>query len=287
VAPTTTQATNNAPASTAAPAATTTTVAATSTAGRNDVTRITGANPAELGKAVAAAIDVRTDQEKSRNVPAFNAAVAVNPNSREAATAVAFAAALRYPVLYVERDGVPAATADAFNSAAIQNTFVVGGPESVSDAAMARLPGAKRLGGADLAATNAAVVNEVRSRGLPVNVVYVADEARPVDAAVAGAAAARAGGLLLLTPGADSGTAESRLNQLGLSSQVDRIVVAESTTSTSVPWALIVISGLLAAIGIVLLQRAATTRRRRGSATPAAKPVTAPAGTDAQPDRQP
>jgi putative cell wall-binding protein len=286
-APTTTQTTNNAPASTAAPAATTTTLAATSTVGRNDVIRLTGANPAEVAKSVAAAIDVRTDQERSRNVPAFNAAVAVNPNSREAAAGIAFAAALRYPVLYVERDGVPAATADAFNAAAIQNTFVVGGPESVSDAAMTRLPSAKRLGGAGLSATNAAVVNELTSRGLPVNVAFVVDDARPVDAAVAAAAVARTGGFLLLTPGADSGAAESRINQLGLGDQVDRIVVAESTTSSNVPWAVIVVSALLAVAGIVLLQRAATKKRARGPEAPAAAPAAAPATGDAQPERQP
>lgn len=270
---TTTAVGGNAPASTA-PAVTTTTIATTSTAGRNEVTRLTGATPADVAKAVAGALDVRTPEERSRNVAAFAGAVVVNPANREAATAVAFAAANRYPVLFVDRDGVPAATADVFNGAAVPKTYAVGGPSSISDAVLGRLPDVTRLGGADLAATNAAVINEVKGRGLPVNVVWVADEARPVDAAVAGAAVARSGGLLLLTPGAKADAAERRLRDLGLASQVDQIVVAESTSSGGVAWVVFAVSAVLAALGIVLLQRAATlSRRGRPPATAPARPI--------------
>ncbi|MGH9223585.1 MAG: hypothetical protein ACRD2W_07305 [Acidimicrobiales bacterium] len=71
------------------------------------------------------------------------------------------------------------------------------------------------------------------------NIVYVADDAKPVDAAVAGAAVARVSGLLMLTPGADAGVAEERLSSLGLTAAVDKIVVARSSTSDSVPWAVL------------------------------------------------
>src|SRR5947209_2517722 len=210
-------------------AATTTTVP-TSTANRTSVTRLTGATPADIGKAVAGAMDVRTDQEKSRSVPAFNGAVVVNAASKESAAGLAFAASQRLPVLFVDRDGVPAATADTFNAMSIQTTYVIGGPQSISDAVMAKLPSAKRLGGPDLAATNVAVNNEVKARGLPANVAYVADQDRPVDAAVTAAAVARIGGIEILTPGADTAAADKQIDQLGLTGSVDKEFVVKSTT---------------------------------------------------------
>ncbi len=254
---------------TAPPMATTaTTLAPTPTANRADVIRLTGATPADLGRAVAGALDVRTPEERGRSAPAFGAAVAVNPESRESAAGIAFAASQRYPILFVDRDGVPAPTSDAMTAMAIQNTWVVGGPASVADSAMSRLPGAKRLGGADTAATSAAVINELRGRALPVNLAYVVDEDRPVDAAVAAAAVARLGGFLLPTPGADTGVAEEQINALGISDQVDQLVVAESTTPGNVPWALIAVSAVLAAAGIVLLDRAARKSRSTKAQAP-------------------
>ena len=114
------------------------------------------------------------------------------------------------------------------------------------------------------AATSMAVAKEAAARNVPVNVVYVADQARPVDAALAATVAARNGGLLLLTPGAKTPAVEKQLDGLGLTSMVDRIVVVRSSTSTSVPWAVIIGSILLAAAGIALLARAA--RKATGAA---------------------
>jgi hypothetical protein len=262
-------------------ASTATTLAPTPTANRADVIRLTGATSADLGRAIAGAMDVRTDEEKGRSVPAFGGALAVNPASDESAAAIALAAALRYPVLFVERDGVPTATADAINSMAIQKTWVVGSPDAVADTVLTRLPGATRLGGGDMAATSAAVLDEVRALGLPVNVVYVADESRPVDAAVGAAAVARLGGFLLLTPGGDAAAAEEQINELGLSAEVDRIVVGESASSGDVPWALIALSGLLAAAGIFLLDRAARKNRGRGAG---AEPSSVPSAPASQPE---
>jgi putative cell wall-binding protein len=284
---TTVPASTTAPPTTAAGAAATTTTVATSTANRSAVTRLTGATPADVGKAVAGALDVRTDEEKSRSVPAFSGAVVVNQGSRESAAGLAFAASQRLPVLFVDRDGVPAATADTFNSMAIQNTWVIGGTESISDAAMAKLPNAKRLGGADAAATTVAVNNEVKARGLPLNVAFVVDEGRPVDAAVAAAAVARTGGLVLLTPGGDASAAEKRIGELGLSVDVDRIVVARSTSSSSPPWALIVLSVLLAAVGIVLLDRAARKKRANDTETASMRAGAAPAAAERSTEPKP
>jgi hypothetical protein len=265
--------TTPAPPTTAAGAPATTTTLATSTADKTKVVRLTGATPADIGRAVAGAMDVRTAEEKSRSVPAFGGAVAVNPASKESAAGLAFAAGLRMPVLFVDRDGVPAPTADAFTGMNIQNTFVIGGPEAIADSALTRLPGAKRLGGADMAATTAAVVNELKARGLPVNLAYVADESRPVDAAVAAAAVSRAGGFLLLTPGADTSAAEKQIGAMGLGGQVDQLVMVESTSPGSVPWALIAVFAVFAIAGIVLLDRAARKNRERGAAPAHVEPA--------------
>jgi len=256
----------------------TTTTVPTSTADKAKVIRLAGATPAEIGRAVAGAMDVRSPDEKSRAVPAFGGAVAVNPTSEESAAGLSFAASLRMPVLFVDRDGVPAPTAEAFTAMNIQNTWVVGGPDAIADGALTRLPGVKRLGGAGMAATTAAVVQELTSRGLPVNVAYVADESRPVDAAVAAAAVSRSGGLLLLTPGGSTEAAEEQLNALGLADQVDQLVVAQSTSPSNVPWALIAVFAVLAVAGIVLLDRAARKNRERAAA---------PAPREPAPGRQP
>jgi hypothetical protein len=199
--------------------------------------------------------------------------VAVNPDSGASATALAFAAAQRLPVLFVDREGVPAPTAEAFTGMNIQNTWVIGGPEAIADSALSRLPGAKRLGGADTAATTAAVVNELKARGLPVNIAYVADQERPVDAAVAAAAVARSGGFLLLTPGGDTGAAEEQIAALGLGDQVDQLVMVESTSPSNIPWALIAVFTVLAAAGIFLLDRAARKNRSRGAAPAHVEPA--------------
>lgn len=263
-----------APPTTAAGAPATTTTVPTSTATKADVIRLTGATPADMGRAVAGAMDVRSPDEKSRSVPAFNGAVAVNAESNESAAGLAFAASQRLPVLFVDRDGVPPATSEAITTMGIQNTWVIGGPEAIADSAMTRLPGAKRLGGADMAATTGAVVKELQARGLPVSVAYVADEGRPVDAAVAAAAIARTGGFLLLTPGGDAGAAEEQIAAMGLEGQVDQLVVAESTSPSNIPWALIAVFAVLAIAGIVLLDRAA--RKKRSLPPPPAVKAPAP-----------
>jgi hypothetical protein len=165
-------------------------------------------------------------------------------------------------VLFVNRDGVPAPTAEAITSLAIQNVWVVGGTDAVGESVLGRLPGAKRL------ATPAAVADEIKARGLPVNVVFVADESRPVDAAVAGAAVARLGGLLVLTPGGDPAAAEERIQQMGLSDQVDQIVVSKSESGSNIPWVLIVLSAALAAAGLLLLLSAARKRQQTADASP-------------------
>ena len=199
------------------------------------VTRLAGTSPADTARAVAVAMDRRTEAARAADVPAFDAVVVVNPATREAAAAAGLAAARRLPILFVDANGVPAATTDALRALDVTSTLVVGGSSAVSDGVLGALPGARRLGGGDPYAVSRAVVAESVARGLPPNIVYVADGEQPFDAALLGSAAGRTSGLLLLVPGADAAAAEQALDGLGLRNGVDRLIVARSVGLTGGP----------------------------------------------------
>jgi len=207
------------------------------------VTRLAGADAASTAQLVARAMDTRLPAEKASGVAPFAGAVIVNPASPDAATGAALAAALRMPVLFADRDSVPGATAQALTELAIPATLVIGGSGAVGDAVVARLPAPKRLAGPSVAGTSAAVAAEAVARGLPANIVYVGDTDRPTDAAVLGAAVARLGGLMLLSPGADAFEAERAIDRLGLGPVVDRIVVARSAPPAGVGYRLVASDG--------------------------------------------
>ena len=107
--------------------ATTTTLPTKNQFAASNVIRLEGATAAEIGRAVAGALDARSDADSSRGAPAVAAAVVVNPDSEEGASALGLAASLRFPVLFVTKDDVPAATADAISDLKIDKTYVVGG----------------------------------------------------------------------------------------------------------------------------------------------------------------
>jgi hypothetical protein len=86
--------------------------------------------------------------------------------------------------------------------------------------------------------------------------------------------------MVVLTPGASTAAAEKRIEQLGLTGDVDHLVVVRSATSGSPPWALIVISVLLAGAGILLLDRAARKKRANDSATSTAQSRPGSAATE-------
>jgi len=201
----------------------------------DEIVRYAG-TPAEVAKAIAVGIDRRTPEEKGAGVPAFDAVVIVNPASQEAFTAAGLAASLRLPILFTDgRDGVPTATREALSALNIATSLVVGNSGVISDAVLASLPGAKRLGGGDLVAVSRSVLNESIDRRLPVNIVHVADSDQPVDAALAAAAVARTGGLEVVTPGADTTVANQLIDGVGLHPRVDRLVVARSLPALSGP----------------------------------------------------
>jgi len=195
------------------------------------ISRIAGTTPADTAAKVAMSLDQRVPTDGT-SVPlppvgaaAFDAAVVINPSSPDAAAATALAAMFRYPVLLVSRDAIPPETAAALRELAIPATYVIGGRQAISDTIAAQLPGPTRLGGADAAATSQQTAREAARLGAPTNIVYVSSTTRPFDAAMLGAAVARAGGLMLLTKGANPAAATEQLRALGLAPGVDRLLV--------------------------------------------------------------
>jgi putative cell wall-binding protein len=188
------------------------------------VVRLAGASDAETATLIAAQFDRRTPAEKAALNPAFDAAVIANPAGPDAVAAAALAAARRLPILYVDGNAIPSSTAAQLASLNIDKTLVIGGTGQVSNAVMAQLPAATRLGGADQYATSRAVAGESLARGLPSNIVYVADGARRMDAALLGAVVGRTTGIMVLSPAGVSDTAAGSASAAGLSG-IDRFVV--------------------------------------------------------------
>jgi putative cell wall-binding protein len=214
------------------------------------ISRLVGANPPDTARVIAINMDARTESERVGNPsatppapprPAFDPVIIANPNGPEAAAAIGLAASLRLAILFVEKDSIPAPTREALSALAIRNSLVIGGPESVSQAVVDQLkadgrfaeapqPGgqSKRLGpptGSDAYVTSKAVAAEANARAVPVNNVYVADATRSMEAALAGATVSRVGGVMLLTPNADPGLAQVGLNDVGIRTAADRVVV--------------------------------------------------------------
>jgi hypothetical protein len=194
------------------------------------ILRLGGPTPADTAAAVARSVPNRS-----------NEAVIVNPNTPEATTVAAFASFFRLPVLFVDRDSIPLATSEALRSLAITKTLVIGGEGAVSAAVQAQLAtdgrSPTRRGGPDAQTTSEAVATEGARRraqpNMPANIVYLASQERPMDAALLGASVARVGGTMLVVPNADTAAAQSSLQRLGFSQSVDRLIVVRGTGPAS------------------------------------------------------
>ncbi len=238
-------------------------------AGANDVQRITGSDSTETAGRIAGLLDTRTADERASRTPAFDAAVIVNSQTGDAATGTSLAAALRMPVLFTQRDTLPPATTAALEELSIKTTLVIGGPESVGNAVLKALPGAKRLGGDDPTATSAAVAAEARARNLAVNVVYISDGERPSDQAAIGAAVASLGGIMLAEPDASPGAAFRTVDELGLTPVVDRLVSIRSNTEGAGTGIRIALATLILLIGVATIIVALVHRADREPDSPA------------------
>ena len=190
----------------------------------DQVVRLEGTDDADTARLVAAAADRRTQAEKDEGEEAFDAAIVVNPDSRDAVTAAVLAANRRLPVLFAGRDSVPAATQQALKDLAIDQTLVIGRRAVISDAVLAGLPEPRRLGRSDAFATSRAVVTEQRVRGVPDNIMYVTNGRNRMHTALLGAAVARIGGLQLVARGGSVGAQQTVRRSKRLRASVTRLV---------------------------------------------------------------
>lgn len=228
-----------------------------------NIVRITGATPADMAKAAAVAMDMRTEEIREEgDVGAFDTAVIVNPDSAEAATAAALAAGARAPILFAGFANLPDPTADALRELGIRETLVIGSQRSVSDDVLGRLPNPKRLDGDGVEDVSVAVARETTARGLPSNILYVVDSGQPFDQAIVGAAVGRLGGLMVAVPGASAGRALDRVRDSVPSAAIDEVVVAAISGSSGISPVVVVLSALLAMAGLVLLLMALARNRR-------------------------
>lgn len=193
---------------------------------QDQVIRLAGASAADTAAAIANAMDRRTAVQKSSGIPAFDAAVIVNPASPDAASIATLAANRRFPVLLTGANALPAATAQALKDLGITRTIVIGTNQFVNASVLTALPKPQRLGGSNAVATSRTVVAQSRRWGLPTNIVFSTNLTRRMDTAVMGAAVARIGGLLLLSPGG-APEAQKVLDQLKLRTMVDRLYFAD------------------------------------------------------------
>ena len=198
------------------------------------ITRLSGADDASTAALIAAQFDRRTAVEKQAGTPAFDAAVIANPAGPDAAAATGLAAARRLPILYVGADEIPQATSAALASLSIAKTLVIGGLGQVSDAVKGRLPAPTRLGGSDQYETSRAVAAESIARGLPGNLVYVADGTQPMDAAMLASVVGRTTGIMLLGAAPLSASGLSQAAASGLTG-VDQVVRIDTSPAAASP----------------------------------------------------
>ncbi len=231
----------------------------------SQVVSVSAPDAASLAADIATRGDTRTAAQRSANKAAFPAAVITNPASAEAPAASAFAAALGLPVLFVGGTSVPDATQSALRSLDIPTTLVVGDPTQVDAKVFSGLPSPHRFKGTDPTGVSAAIDTASQASGIPTNIVYIADSSSPATAAVAGAAVARLGGLLMVGP--DTGAVEAALASTGLDTGVDRFVLIPGGNPAGGGLGVgdlvgIAIGGVLVLAGLGLLALLALRRRR-------------------------
>lgn len=119
----------------------------------------------------------------------------------DALSVAPLAAAEGLPILLSATSGMVGDTAEALAALEPERVLVVGGEAAISREVAARVPGARRLAGAERYATSLEVAEEFLRRGADLGVVYVATGLDFPDALAAGPVAARTGGPVLLVDG--------------------------------------------------------------------------------------
>jgi putative cell wall-binding protein len=192
------------------------------------VTRISGSDRFEMAIAIA-------DRKFPTTAPVVF--VASGTNFPDALSAAPAAAELGGPVLLTRQEYLPEPVGAKIATLKPSSIVVVGGPNSISEAVVARLkalvPGAtvQRLSGADRYAVSRAVVDYAFDSAAQ---TYVTTGATFADALSAGSAAASAGVPLLLVNGAtESVDAATRSLLSSLSTSSIRIVGGVNSVSVS------------------------------------------------------
>ena len=207
---------------------------------------LAGESAAATAARLPAMLDLRKDVEKTALLPAFDAAIIANPATPDAAAAVGLAAARRLPILYVTQNAVPDETLAALDAMDIRKLIIVGDTDDVSAAVETQLDALAdvseaitRRGGATAYDTSRGIVAESIARGLPTNVVYLANGANPMDATLLGGVTARATGVLMLAPAPLYSTGAAQVTDFGLNStpttRVDRLVLLGPATAPVEP----------------------------------------------------
>lgn len=124
---------------------------------RFEVIRIGGAGRAETAALVAAEVIGRSG---ARSALVARASGGFSPWA-DALAGGAYGAEQGIPVLLTETAELSAAAADAIADLGITETVVLGGVEAVSESVAQSLPGVRRVGGVDRAATAAAIAREL------------------------------------------------------------------------------------------------------------------------------
>jgi len=108
-----------------------------------NITRLGGTDRYETAQLIAERIEMHDMDDVD------TAYFATGSNFPDALAAGPFGTAYSRPILLVRRDSIPQATQDAITGLGLTKSYVLGGTAVISDAVMAQLPMAERLGGAD------------------------------------------------------------------------------------------------------------------------------------------
>jgi putative cell wall-binding protein len=172
------------------------------------VDRIDGAN--RFATAAAIARRLGPDAETAFVAAGGPAPDAPNPDAAgwpDALAAAPYAAFRGAPILLVNRDDVPAETAEVLAELGVEEAVVVGGTGVVGQAVADRLAGdghgPRRLAGATRYATSRAVADEAAAQGMAVDRLWLATGRAFPDALGAGPVAGALGEVLLLVDGVD------------------------------------------------------------------------------------
>jgi len=151
------------------------------------VTRIAGSDRYATAAAVASALATKGE------------AIIVNGSNFPDAISIAAQAALDgKPILLTSREYIPEATQRVLDRYSVTTALAIGGTGVLTDGLLAKLPEAKRIGGADRFATSAEVLASAQT---PSNLLYIATGLNFPDALTGGVlAAVNSTNILLVSP---------------------------------------------------------------------------------------